>query len=143
MSEHAAQPIATPHFLKSARDVVPTWSQKQMDNFRKWGLNCLSVTYQKETTKSVPIVDIPSTFRTHSSQPCSFHDSICGHDENAAGSCVVPRIPSNVQLWLTFLLQLLLLPLGGSRRILQTGQRISSKHVQNVASQPSSHLCQS
>ena len=56
--------------------------------------------HPKETTKSVPIVNIPSTLLVHPSNPCSFHDSISGHDENAASSRVVSKMPTNVQRWL-------------------------------------------
>ena len=91
-----------------SRDVAPTWRQRQMDKWRTWGLKSLcSVCFSfsdipRETTKSVPTVDIPSTLLNHSSEPCSFHDSMCRHDENAPGSCVVPKRPSNMQLWLRF-----------------------------------------
>ena len=98
----------------------------------------------KKTAKSIPTVDIPSLFHIHPSKPCRSHDSICRHDENAASARVVPKIPTNVSQFVrAFHLQLLLLPLGGSRQILQTLQRASSKHVGKVAFQLSIHLCQS
>ena len=70
-------------------------------------------------------------------QLSTFHYSISGHDEHAASSRVVSKIPSKHTAWVAFHLQLLLLPQDGNRRIPQILQRASSKHVQNVASQPS------
>ena len=108
MSEHAEQPIVTPYFLKSAlvtkrrRGVTGRW----MDDLRSWRLDSLSSFrprfgyIPRKTSKSIPIVDIPSTLFVHPSKPCSFHDSFSGHDQGAASSRVVSKKPSNIQLWL-------------------------------------------
>ena len=88
------------------RDVAPTWRQRQMDKLRSCDLNILCGVgssfgdIPRKTTKSIPTVDIPSVSNIHLSNPWSFHESICRHDENAAGSCVVPKRPTNIQLWL-------------------------------------------
>ena len=52
------------------------------------------------TAKSTPTVNIPSVSNIHPSNPCSLHDSICRHNENDAGARVVPKITTNMSLWL-------------------------------------------
>ena len=89
------------------RDMVPTWRHKKMDKLRTWGLSSLCSVgsffgdipkedHEKHSNCRQSIGFPHSSFETL----CSFHDSICRPDENAAGSCVVPKIPANVQLWL-------------------------------------------
>ena len=88
------------------RDEAPTLRQRQMDDLRSWGLNSLCSfcspcgDIPRETTKCIPIVDIPSTLLVHSSEPCSFHDSVSGRGKDAASSRVMSKIPSNIQHWL-------------------------------------------
>ena len=45
---------------------------------------------------SIPIFDIPSILFVHPSKPCSFHDSFSGHDQNAGGAGVVPKIATGL-----------------------------------------------
>ena len=83
-------------------DIAPTWRERRMDDLRSSLCSFCSRfgDIPKETTKSIPIVDIPSTLLVHPSNPRSCHDSISGHDENAASSRMLSKIPSNIQLWL-------------------------------------------
>ena len=98
----------------------------------------ISVTFPRKTSKSIPMFDIPSSLLVHPSKPCSFHDSVSGHDENAASSRVVSKIPSNIPLSLHSTCNC-----SCYRWAVKDGfptflQRTSSKHVQSVASQPTS-----
>ena len=96
-----------------------TWrrrgAKRQLDDLTSWGLNSLcTVSFSfsdipRKTTKSIPTVDIPSAVNIHASKPCSFHDSISGHDENAAGSRGAQDTDQHTAL-VALHLQLLLLP---------------------------------
>ena len=74
-----------------------------MDNLRSGGLSglcsfCSSFgDISRETTKSFPTVSMSLILIIHSWKPCSVHDSICGLDENGAGSDVMSKIPSSIQ----------------------------------------------
>ena len=88
-------------------DMAPTWRQRQIDDLRSWGLDCLSSFctrfgyIPRKTSKSIPIFGVLSMLCVHPSKPCSF-DSFSGHGQNAASSRMVSKIPSNIQLWLHF-----------------------------------------
>ena len=117
--------------------IAPTWRQKQTGDLRSWRLEApVSVTSQGGPRRAFQL----STFRRLSSfilrTPAAFKTP----------SVVMMRMLA-VRVWcpkyrtalVVFHLQLLLLPLGGGRLILQILQRVSSKHIQNAASHPSNH----
>ena len=90
---------------------------------------------QKRTARSTPIVNIPSVFNTHLSNPCSFHDSICRHDQHAASARYRPTYSFGC-------ITLLLPMLGGSRQTLQNSAT-SFLQAHPACLSQSGHLCQS
>ena len=101
MSEHADHLTIFPQVRPC--DMAPTWRQKQTDDLKSWGLDGLSSLCSHfshipvKTSKSIPVVDIPSALFVH---PSNLHDSFSGHDEMRPVGEVASKIPSNIQLWL-------------------------------------------
>ena len=135
-------------FPEGPCDRAPTWRQRQMDDLMSWGAwiasvasASVSVTPPRKTTKSIPIFDSPPNPFVHPSKTLQLsrlhHWSECCQFTRG----VQDTIQHAAQVAFDF--QLLLLPLGGRRRIPQILQRASSTHVQSDAIQSSRHLFQS